>query len=358
MWRQLGLPVAVALVVFNLVFLLMYFLRLAPRVAGEGLGLADAGMLALFLLPSLGVFTIPTAVIAGVLLGMARMTEDGELVALRAAGVGPHRVAMVPLFIGLLASAATFACTNGLAPPAARRVRRLLAAVSTRNAAAALASGYFFEQLPGLAFLDGVWNDGNERRGFFAYDYRDDERLLAISASKVGVAAAPSGQLLLDLENGHAVGAEKGEEITSAVFSSGTIRIRIDELIADSMRILSPSAHLEDDQLREMMRDGDLPPQQRRQYQAAWHRRRASAVAAILFSLLGVFLVMPSWQVGRARALWLALAVVCSYYLLARAAELAGERGTMAVWLAVWLPNLLLLSLLIILWGRVAGVTR
>ena len=53
---------------------------------------ATVGYLFLLVLPFVLTFTIPVGVLVGVLLGLSRMSSDGEIVALRAAGVSTRRL--------------------------------------------------------------------------------------------------------------------------------------------------------------------------------------------------------------------------------------------------------------------------
>src|SRR5258707_13363189 len=61
--------------------------------------------LALALLPTVLVFTIPMAVLAGTIIGLGRMASDSELVAMRAAGVSTWKMLWPALALGLIATA-------------------------------------------------------------------------------------------------------------------------------------------------------------------------------------------------------------------------------------------------------------
>src|SRR5947209_4294346 len=63
--------------------------------------------LALALLPTVFVFTIPMAVLSGTIIGLGRMGSDSELVALRAAGISTWRMLWPALALGLIATGAT-----------------------------------------------------------------------------------------------------------------------------------------------------------------------------------------------------------------------------------------------------------
>ena len=64
--------------------------------------------LALALLPTVLVFTIPMAVLSGTIIGFGRMASDSELVAMRAAGISTWRILWPALALGLIATGAAF----------------------------------------------------------------------------------------------------------------------------------------------------------------------------------------------------------------------------------------------------------
>src|SRR6059036_906114 len=64
--------------------------------------------LALALLPSVLVFTLPIAVLSGTIIGLGRMGSDSELVAMRAAGISTWKMLWPVLLLGLLATAGAF----------------------------------------------------------------------------------------------------------------------------------------------------------------------------------------------------------------------------------------------------------
>src|SRR6266850_2743426 len=76
------------------------------------------------LLPGVLIFTLPMAVLAGIVIGFARMGSDSEIVAMRAAGVGTWSMLWPILLIGLLATGATTYIHLEEAPRAARDLRK------------------------------------------------------------------------------------------------------------------------------------------------------------------------------------------------------------------------------------------
>jgi lipopolysaccharide export system permease protein len=84
--------------------------------------------LALALLPTVLVFTIPMAVLAGTIIGLGRMGSDSELVAMRAAGVSTWRMLWPALALGLIATAASFELNLKEAPRAQQQLKSVAVA--------------------------------------------------------------------------------------------------------------------------------------------------------------------------------------------------------------------------------------
>jgi len=76
------------------------------------------------LLPNVLTFTLPTAVLAGIIIGFARLGSDSEIVAMRAAGVGTWSMLWPVLLIGLVVTGATTYLQLEELPQAARDLRR------------------------------------------------------------------------------------------------------------------------------------------------------------------------------------------------------------------------------------------
>src|SRR5687767_12593988 len=62
--------------------------RFAELALYADIPLSLAGEIAAALLPGVLIMTLPVAVLAGIVIGFARMGSDSEIVAIRAAGVG------------------------------------------------------------------------------------------------------------------------------------------------------------------------------------------------------------------------------------------------------------------------------
>src|SRR5688572_15512185 len=80
---------------FTFVMFLNRLGRLFEQLVTNTTSLQDVGALFLLILPPALTFTIPIGILVGVLIATGRMSNDAEIIAMRAAGV-PSRRLLIP----------------------------------------------------------------------------------------------------------------------------------------------------------------------------------------------------------------------------------------------------------------------
>jgi len=114
-------------------------------------------ILELFLLPIPGilVLTIPMAVLVGTLIGLSRMSADGEVIAVRASGIGLGQFVRPVMVIALAGWAIAMWMSLFLAPQSLRKLHRMEQEISTSEAPYEIQPRVFLEQFPNLDQSDG-----------------------------------------------------------------------------------------------------------------------------------------------------------------------------------------------------------
>src|SRR5437867_12515755 len=87
--------------------------------------LETVGWLFALALPPVLPLTVPFGVLVGILIGLGRMSTDGEITAMRAAGIPSQRVIPPVMTFALMATAVAAACSIWLTPTAMREGIRL-----------------------------------------------------------------------------------------------------------------------------------------------------------------------------------------------------------------------------------------
>src|SRR6202007_2113074 len=123
--REIFRHALLGLVVFTFVFFVPQLVRLTAlfvRHTGSGSQILE---LFLCIFPGGFTFTIPMAILIGVLLGLGRMSADSEIIALTALGIGRVRILLPVGVLALTGVLLTLAMTVLLGPKAVRTYRTM-----------------------------------------------------------------------------------------------------------------------------------------------------------------------------------------------------------------------------------------
>ncbi|MBW2701772.1 MAG: LptF/LptG family permease [Deltaproteobacteria bacterium] len=344
----------VALCSLLLLFMVVQLLKLGEVTFGAGLSAADLSWIALSFLPMFAVWILPVSVLAGILMGFARMVEDGELVALAAAGCSRLRLATMPLLLGGMASILALILSAWLAPSAADGLHHSLVRLAKQHVVASLQAGRFFEEIPKVVIYPRA-SDGpaGHFRGLMIDDRRPGKPKRLLLAKHAEVMPDAGGQgLVLRLSDGEVHVRAKRGQYTHLRFARAEMGLNIERLIHDRTRSLPALDRLNLQQLA--LRASEASGETGRRLASAWHRRIAFPMASIVFAWLALFLGLSGRLQTRRGTLLVSVAVVLSYYLLMRLGDGLVKPGWISPCIAAWLPNGLLLGLLALagLWGK------
>src|SRR6202040_1767294 len=98
--REVASHAVLGLAVFTFVFFVPQLVRLMDLIVRHSSGAGTIALLFVCTLSPVLIFTIPMAVLVGVLIGLGRLSSDSEIVALHASGISLRRL-LLP--IGVLA---------------------------------------------------------------------------------------------------------------------------------------------------------------------------------------------------------------------------------------------------------------
>ncbi len=90
--REMAVAAGLGLMIFTFVLLTNKILRLVELIVNKGVGILTVLQLFLYILPYSLVVTIPMSVLLATLTTFTRLGADGEILALRSAGVSLFRL--------------------------------------------------------------------------------------------------------------------------------------------------------------------------------------------------------------------------------------------------------------------------
>lgn len=143
--QQLGITAAISGFVLVFAIWLTQSLKLIELVVEGGAPSTLFLRLVVLAMPEMVIMVLPVAVAAGIIFVYNRLTVDREVTVMRAAGLGPLRMAMPALILGLTVMALSYTLSLVVWPLADREFREMRFLVQTEYANAALREGEFTE---------------------------------------------------------------------------------------------------------------------------------------------------------------------------------------------------------------------
>src|SRR5260370_37853557 len=166
--REIVRHAFLGLIVFTFVLFVPKLVRLMElfvRHSGSG---SQILKLFLCLFPGIFIFTMPMAILIGVLLGLGRMSADSEIVALTALGIGRRRILLPVGVIALVGAALTLVMSLWLSPLALRTLRSIEANLIASQISFQVQPRVFDERFPGwVLYVNDVTASGTQWHGVF-----------------------------------------------------------------------------------------------------------------------------------------------------------------------------------------------
>ncbi|WP_158535007.1 LptF/LptG family permease [Acaryochloris thomasi] len=291
--------------------------------------------------------SFPMAVLLSSLLSMSRLATDGELIALRSAGVSLYRLVWSVILFGLLVTGTMFIFEELVVPTTQQQARSLLEAPLSQGVAAGQDRNIFYQEYGAdrevKRFFYAQRADGNTFRGLTILDFTKPGAKQVISAESARWDAAGN---TWRFRNG----------TIYAVTPSGTQQQVLDfeeqqlSLPRDPLDLTIPEREPEEMTIAQAQRyratieqTGDS--KRLRKVEIQLQRKVALPFTAVIFGLVGSSLGMRSRRLAASTGFGLSLLVVLAQYFAIFAANVWGKAGLLSPSMAAWLPNLLGLAL-------------
>jgi LPS export ABC transporter permease LptF len=344
-FREITAGAAVGTFLFTFVLFLQRASLLFEQLVRGSAPAATVGYLFLLVLPFVLMFTIPVGVLVGILIGLSRMSSDGEIIALRAAGVSTRRLLWPVLVFAVLGTAVTAACSIWINPWSVRETIRVLNQLAADQMTAEIQPRVFAEQFPNKTLYVGDVISGpviRWRNVFIADMTPPDKRKrgtqeasgdaprIQIATDALAVPDAARNAIQLRLLNGssHEVGKEL-ERYFSIRFPS------LDQVLeakAPEEQRAKAYTGLDTEPLRaeaRQSRDADIELQ----------RRFSLPPACLLLALVGLPLGVSSRKSGKSAAFVTTVFLSFMYFMAQVSLIGLAKQGRMQPVVAAWAPN-------------------
>jgi LPS export ABC transporter permease LptF/LPS export ABC transporter permease LptG len=306
------------------------------------------------LLPQALPYTIPLGMLVGTLITLSRMSSDGEITAMRAAGVPGRRVAPPIVGFGILAMCAAAASSLWLTPWSIRESYRIENQLLARQLTSDVQPRVFEEQFPNsILYVNDVTTGPNPQwKRIFLADItppeqrkpgtaeRGDSPMITLASEALAIPDVSAHRIQLALRNGstYQAGKEAANYVVTA-FATGDQWVNAQK--PNEVGASHPSREMDTVPLyRQAYRDPTADRAQILDDRIELHLRLALPLACVLLALTGVPLGITARRAGKSAAVVLTLAIALIYYIALISCANLARQGTLPPGIAMWLPNL------------------
>ncbi|HXP71857.1 MAG TPA: LPS export ABC transporter permease LptF [Candidatus Dormibacteraeota bacterium] len=345
--REVASHAILGLAVFTFVFFVPQLVRLMDLIVRHSGGTWTVAKLFLCSLPPVLTFTLPMAVLVGVLIGLGRLSADSEIVALHACGISLRRLLLPVGFVAAASALITLVMTFWLSPVAIRTLRSLEDQLRSSQAPFAVQPRVFDERFPHFVlYVQDVEAAATHWRGVFlaaSGGQTGSTITIAEDATIVQGDSSPgNAEVELHLGPGSTHEFDPREPARYNVTTFGESAIPID-VTGSPGATAGPK--------RAAISNAELPVLALlRARGAAWrdarvelHRRIAFPAACLVFALLGIPVGVRPRRGGRATGLILTLILIGGYYFLFVTGAHMAQQGSISPWLGIWIANIVAL---------------
>ena len=304
-------------------------------------------------------FTVPFGVLVGVLIGLSRMSSDGEITALRSAGVPGRRVSLPALVFAFLAMLGTGAATLWLTPWCLRETSRIAAQLTAAQLTAEVQPRVFEEQfqqpkvviyvydITPITGLISLW------KHIFIADITPAEQ-------RPNAAVSGDGPVVTLVQSGVARPEPAFNRIQLAMDKMSTYEaakdptqyqhtiLRDGAMLLEAERPSGNRSHVERELdtlplYRAAYTDPTADPSLKTEARIELYSRLTLPPACMLLALVGIPLGVSSRRSAKSSAFVLTVVLAFFYYMGWMAMIRLAQQGRLRTEIAMWMPDLLFL---------------
>ena len=332
-------PFFASLLILNGVLFTGRIMQLIDLIFSMNISLADFIRLCFFISPKLLLFSIPMASSIAVILAFARLVNDNEIIALKAAGVSLYKMLPPVIIFATCTALSTGFIATKFIPAGSLAMHNLFVKLATEKINNGIQAKRFSDNTGNLIlYVNKVNLETKQWQGVYLSDLRDKNHPITILAQ--GGSLTPHMEdmyLSMNLHNGSL--HRENSTITQTInFRDYTINVPVQAPKSISSQNLSKSSMTQTTLLRSAAKF-KAGSNKRAHFLSEYHKRLALPAGCFILTLLGFSLALRSRPGQRNSALPLGIGFFLLYYISLTMAENLSIDTIIPVGLIMWLPN-------------------
>lgn len=354
-FQELVYPFFLSLFLVTFIFMVGNLFDLADLLVNKGVSLFDLLRLIVLMIPSLLGFILPTASLTSVLLVFGGFAQNNEINAMKASGVNLIKLVIPVIALAFLFSFLSLFLIDQVQPRSEYQSRQLIRELVVKRPAAYLESGRFIKDFEGYTFWINKIN-GNHLEGITIFHHQENQPTRTIIAERGEVLSAREQKsLAIKLFNG--TSDEPNPDDPSVLYKLNFQTFILSNITIGKQRggVQKKNKEMTIDELLYRLKTNDEVKNNakaKRETIAEIHKKISFSFATVIFVLIGLPVAIISRRGEALMSFGFAVVVVSIYYVLFVWGRMMAVNGYLPPWIALWLPNFILLGVSVFLVKR------
>ncbi|MEZ5906332.1 MAG: LptF/LptG family permease [Geminicoccaceae bacterium] len=354
-------PMLAAILITLLALLAERALRVVDLVIGWRGSLAIVFEMLSYLVPHYMVVALPAAFFLGIMLAIGRLSREGELDAMRAAGIGLARIARPLLLLAIGVTALHFILVSHLQPFSRYAYRAAAFAVTNASFQTLLRPKQFITLGRNTYRVEALEAEGERFEGIFLYSEENEAGTVTVTAASGEIESRGAlVPLVLHLQNGvqqfvpRATGAADGTERNGTPPPPLTLRFGnfTSDLSGTEPQPFRPRGENERElTIPELFGFLSAPPEALPEEIDPWEidselsARLVRNLTILVLPFFALPLALSPRRAKRSYGLLVGIVLLVGYNQLVNTGEALADDNKLSVWLSLWLPFLCFVAL-------------
>ncbi len=347
-------PFFASFMIMNSVFFLVKLIPFLNFVLELEVSFVDFIKIFSYLFPNIFLYTIPMSAMIGVTLAFSRLSNDTEILALKAAGVSIYQMLLPVILVTLSLGLLTAYFSIKLIPVSEKNIEFFTYQLLKEKIDKGIKEKEFTEALGDIVvYVDDVNPETNIWQKVWVSDMRNQETP-SITMAEHGRMKTDLGNFLITitLENGS---LHRPDNVDSQIILFDKYKITIPLSAPGSKRKKLNRGTLTMTELLEMADIYGTETRPGKVFITEVHKRLVLPVGCVILALIGLPLGLQAGPGKKAIGIPFGLIVFISYYVMFTFAKIVSADTNFPIFIAMWLPNTFYLFFTIILIWRSAN---
>lgn len=344
-FKELIGPFFVSLLTFCAIMMMGRTLKLADLLVNKGLNILEVlKLLTYIMVPFLG-YIIPMSLLLTVLLGLGRLSADGEITAMKSSGISLYQIIFPIGAFSTIAFLLTTLLTLYAYPWGFKSLRNLAFNIAKTRSEVGIQERVFNDEFEGMViYVDKTAVTGGSMQGIFISDKRDPNISSTIIAKEGYISSDPESMLVnLRLFNGtfHRVG-KGSQSYQMGNFKTYDINLDLKTALTEARMGRKKYREMTFSELKTSMDNSFEDNDKINEIKVEYYKKFTIPFVCFVMGLLGIPLGIRKVRGGKSYGFLISLIILIIYYLLLITAESLAKSGEISPIMSMWMPNILM----------------